>query len=48
MIFTEDGRPVGLLFAGTNRGGPGNFGITYANPIAAVLEALNIDIYVET
>jgi hypothetical protein len=45
MIFTQDGRPVALLFAGTERGGADNTGITYANPISLVLDGLNVDIY---
>jgi hypothetical protein len=45
MVFTEDGRPVALIFAGTERGGAGNLGITYANPISLVLDMLNVDIY---
>ncbi len=45
LVFTEDGRPVALLFAGTERGGAANLGITYANPISLVLDALNVDIY---
>jgi hypothetical protein len=31
---------VGLLFAGSETGGPGGHGLTYANPLPAVLEAL--------
>jgi hypothetical protein len=42
LIFTPDGHPVGLLYAGSPIGGPGNTGLTYANPIAAVFDALNV------
>lgn len=34
---------VGLLFAGSERGGTDGFGLTYCNPIGAVLDALDID-----
>lgn len=34
---------VGLLFAGSERGGADGFGFTYCNPIGAVLDALEID-----
>jgi hypothetical protein len=41
LITTEgDRQGVGLLFAGSTTGGPGGTGITYANPLGAVLEAL--------
>ncbi|MBV9703818.1 MAG: hypothetical protein JO163_13905 [Methylobacteriaceae bacterium] len=46
LIFAEGGRPAALLFAGTERGGAGNHGITYANPIATVLQELEVDIYI--
>lgn len=45
MVFTDDGRPIGLLFAGTERGGAHDLGLTYANPIGLVLDALGVDIY---
>ena len=45
VIFTTDGRPVALLFAGTETRSRGSSGITYANPIATVLEALDVEIY---
>lgn len=45
LICTQDGRPVALLFAGTKTGGRHGRGITYANPIRTVLNALAIDIY---
>jgi hypothetical protein len=34
-------RAAGLLFAGSETGGPGGTGLTYANPIVAVLTALD-------
>ncbi len=41
LITTEGDRlGVGLLFAGSTTGGPGGTGVTYANPLGAVLEAL--------
>lgn len=40
LIWTGEGREaVGLLFAGSRYGGPDGTGLTYANPIGAVLEA---------
>lgn len=33
---------VGLLFAGSERGGPDGFGLTYCNPIGAVFDRLDI------
>lgn len=33
---------VGLLFAGSERGGPGGQGLTYCNPMGTVLTALNV------
>ena len=42
LITTETDRlGVGLLFAGSTTGGPGGTGITYANPLGEVLQALN-------
>lgn len=35
---------IGLLFAGGDEGGSNGKGLTYANPIAAVLDALKVDI----
>jgi hypothetical protein len=43
LVVTRDRlRPVGLLFAGSERGGPGDSGLTYANPLTAVLELLDV------
>lgn len=33
---------IGLLFAGSERGGPDGYGLTYCNPIGAVLDALDL------
>lgn len=47
VIFTDEGRPMGLLFAGTN-GTRGNaVGVTFANPLSTVLDSLGIDIYTD-
>ncbi|KQT20005.1 hypothetical protein ASG40_04200 [Methylobacterium sp. Leaf399] len=45
LICTMDGRPIALLFAGTETGGRNDRGITFANPIRAVLDALAVDLY---
>jgi hypothetical protein len=46
LIVTEGDRvPVGLLFAGSDQGGPDGGAVTYANPIDAVLAALNVELY---
>lgn len=43
LVFTRDGcHPVGLVFAMSAAGGPSNCGLTYANPIDAVLKALGV------
>lgn len=43
LVFTRDGcHPTGLLFAGSALGGPSNCGLSYANPIDAVLSALGV------
>jgi hypothetical protein len=47
LIVSEDGYAVGLLFAGTPRGGAFNLGLTYANPIQEVLTALNAALIIE-
>jgi hypothetical protein len=38
---------VGLLFAGSQTGGPSGLGLTYVNPIAAVLSALDVELVLE-
>jgi hypothetical protein len=35
---------VALLFAGTDFGGTNDQGLTYANPLRAVLDALKVDL----
>lgn len=42
LVHTEDGRPVGLLFAETSIMGAANTGLHYANPMDAVLAALQV------
>jgi len=45
LVFTTEGcHPVGLLFAGSILGGPTTFGVSFANPIQAVLNALDVTI----
>lgn len=46
LIVSESDRvPIGLLFAGSDQGGDGGAPVTYANPIAEVLAALNVELY---
>ena len=46
LVVTEDGlRPVGLLFAGSDQGGPGGGSVTYVNPIEEVLDLLGAALY---
>jgi hypothetical protein len=40
LVFDSLLRPVGLLFAGTEQGGPNNMGVTYVHPLQVVLDAL--------
>jgi hypothetical protein len=42
VIDPASSRAVGLLFAGSDQGGPQGFGVTYANPIATVFTHLAI------
>lgn len=42
LIFTNDHHPVALLHAGSAIGGRSNMGLTYANPVTAVLHALGV------
>jgi hypothetical protein len=44
LIVDEDGRAVALLFAGGDIGGANGKGLTYANPIGSVLDALKVDL----
>jgi hypothetical protein len=45
LIVDADRRAVALLFAGGDIGGSNGQGLTYANPIRAVLDALKVDLY---
>jgi len=47
IVTADDFRPVGLLFAGSDQGGDGGGGVTYANPFADVLDALNAALYLD-
>lgn len=42
LVIDEQDRAVGLLFAGSELGGPAGSGRSYAAPIATVLEALDV------
>ncbi len=44
LIFDEDGQALGLLFAGGDTGGTNGHGLTYANPLQPVLDALGVDL----
>lgn len=44
LIVDEDRQAVALLFAGGDSGGSNGMGLTYANPIHAVLDALKVDL----
>jgi hypothetical protein len=44
LIVDGTTRAVGLLFAGGDTGGGNGMGLTYANPIRAVLDALRVDL----
>jgi hypothetical protein len=44
LIVDANLNAIGLLFAGGDEGGSNGKGLTYANPIAAVLNALKVDI----
>ena len=46
VVLTHDGKPGGLLFAGSKTGGSGRQGITFANPLDIVLNALNLDLVI--
>ncbi|MGY2050982.1 hypothetical protein [Methylobacterium sp. JK268] len=48
LVWTADGSPAALLFAGTEQGGVNGRGVTFANPIQPVLDALDLDIHTET
>lgn len=44
LIVDADRRAVGLLFAGGDQGGTNGKGLTYANPLRTVLDALKVDL----
>jgi hypothetical protein len=44
LIVDADRRAVGLLFAGGDHGGTNGKGLTYANPLRSVLDALKVDL----
>jgi hypothetical protein len=44
LIVDDDFRPAALLFAGSDHGGHNHRGLTYGNPIQAVLKALHVKI----
>jgi hypothetical protein len=46
LIVTDDLRAVGLLFAGGTVGGTNGKGLTYAHPLHAVLDALEVDLLI--
>lgn len=44
LIVGRDKRAVALLFAGSDQGGANGQGLTYANPLRAVPEAIEVDL----
>ena len=42
LVYRADGVALGLLFAGSESGGENGTGLTYINPIDAVLDALGV------
>lgn len=46
LIVDQQNQAVALLFAGSDTGGSNGNGVTYGNPIAAVLQALSITLIV--
>src|SRR5215213_6071924 len=44
LIVAADKRGIALLFAGSDQGGTNDKGLTYANPLRAVLDALKVDL----
>lgn len=45
IVSDGDRVPIGLLFAGSDQGGPDGGPVTYANPIEEVLAALNVELH---
>lgn len=46
LIVNDQLAAAALLFAGSDHGGPGDHGLTYATPIAPVLKALRVGLHV--
>jgi hypothetical protein len=44
LIVDAGKRGVALLFAGSDQGGSNGQGLTYANPLGAVLDALKVEL----
>ena len=44
LIVGRDKRGVALLFAGSDQGGENGQGLTFANPLRAVLDALKVEL----
>lgn len=42
LVYRADGVALGLLFAGSETGGPAGTGLTYVNPVDEVLDALGV------
>ncbi|NNU27437.1 hypothetical protein [Isoptericola sediminis] len=42
LVYRTDATALGLLFAGSETGGPNGTGLTYVNPISAVLDGLGV------
>jgi hypothetical protein len=47
LVADDQGRPVGLLFAHTLAGGSNSKGLSYVNPIASILEQLDVELLTE-
>lgn len=43
IVDTDSSRALGLLFAGSDQGGPDGVGLTYANPLGIVFSELSIE-----
>jgi hypothetical protein len=46
LIVDTDRRAVGLLFAGSDQGGSNGKGLTFANPVRSVLDALQVELVI--
>lgn len=46
LVFDQNLTPVALLFAGSDQGGSNNLGVSYANPLQGVLDALGINVHI--